>query len=30
MTITAFDKEKYSFFTMEESLKLTNFSKKSN
>lgn len=28
MTITSFDKEKYSFFTMEESLKLTNFSQK--
>ena len=28
MTITDFDTEKYSFFVMEESLKLTNFSEK--
>jgi len=28
MTITSFDAEKYSFFTMEESLKITNFSEK--
>jgi riboflavin synthase len=30
MTITEFDKEKYSFFTMQESLRLTNFSEKNN
>jgi riboflavin synthase len=28
MTITSFDKEKYNFFVMQESLKLTNFSQK--
>jgi riboflavin synthase len=28
MTITSFDKDKYSFFTMEESLKITNFAQK--
>lgn len=28
MTITSFDKEKYSFFAMEESFKITNFSEK--
>jgi riboflavin synthase len=28
MTITSFDKDTYSFFTMEESLKITNFSQK--
>jgi riboflavin synthase len=30
MTITEFDNEKYSFFTMQESLRLTNFSEKNN
>ena len=30
MTITEFDSEKYSFFTMQESLRLTNFAEKNN
>lgn len=30
MTITSFDKNSYSFFTMEESLNITNFNQKNN